>query len=127
MKNYRAWHQLKFLLNNGKLRVYFHESEVWFCHLGENIGFEQDGKGKSFLRPVMILKKFNNRVFWAIPLTKTEKEGKYYFSLFFKNSKSVAILSQLRLMDVKRLKYKAGSVRKKDFVKIKEKIKQLLD
>ena len=85
LKDYRLWHKLKLFLNNRKIRAYFHESEVWFCHLGENIGYEQDGRGISFLRPIIILKKFNNQIFWAVPLTKTTKKNKYYYAFCFKN------------------------------------------
>ena len=27
--------------------------EIWWCRIGVNIGTEQDGRGKLFLRPVM--------------------------------------------------------------------------
>jgi len=128
LKSYNLWHKLKLFLNNEKQRVYFHEKEIWFCHLGENVGFEQDGRGMSFLRPVLILKKFNNQVFWAIPLTKTIKNGDYYYSFCFnKKLKSTAILSQIRLIDAKRLKYKSGGLQTAEFTEIKEKIKHLLD
>lgn len=127
-KNFRVWHKLKLSLNDSQIRIYFHESEIWFCHLGENIGYEQDGRGADFLRPVIILKKFNNQIFWAIPLTKTGKEGKYYHSFnFYRGVKSTAILSQVRLVDAKRLKYKSGSMKKEEFIRMKEKIKRLLD
>lgn len=127
MKDYKLWHKLKFYLNNKKPRVYFYESEVWFCYLGENIGYEQDGRGQEFLRPIIVIKKFNNQIFWAIPLTKNHKNGKYYFTFFFsKNKKSTAILSQLRLLDTKRLKYKIGRVEREDMNLIKRKIKHLL-
>ncbi|MFH1183402.1 MAG: type II toxin-antitoxin system PemK/MazF family toxin [Candidatus Moraniibacteriota bacterium] len=106
--------------------MFFHETEVWFCHLGINIGHEEAGKGDWFLRPVLILKKFNDKVFWAIPLTKTFRTGKYYYSFYFKDNKSTAILSQIRLLDAKRLRYKVGKISKKNFFNIKQKIKQLL-
>ena len=39
--------------------------------------------------------------------------------------KSVAILSQVRLFDAKRIKYKIGMINEKDFIILKEKIRQL--
>src|SRR3990167_8549365 len=103
-KNFKNWHKIKHYLHNKKERPFFHEGEVWFCSLGENIGFEQDGRGKEFMRPVIILKKFNNEVLWGVPLTKNTKAGKYYFTFTLKNMASTAILSQIRLIDAKRLK-----------------------
>jgi mRNA interferase MazF len=32
----------------------FSEGQVWWCRLGANVGDEQDGKGESFLRPVLV-------------------------------------------------------------------------
>lgn len=126
-KDFFAWHKEKSDLHHDKVRPFFHEREVWFASLGTNIGFEQDGRGDRFLRPIVILKKFNNEVCWCLPLTKNHKKGKYYFSFNFKDEEvSAVILSQIRLLDVKRLQYKIGDVKEEDFKKIKEKLKQLL-
>ena len=128
IKDFRHWHDTKQVLHNEQARIFFKEREIWFCYLGENIGFEQDGRGNEFLRPVVVLKKFNNTIFWAVPLTKTEKlPHMYYFAFSFQASTaSTAILSQLRLMDAKRLKYKSGTMTQTDFISIKTKIRQLL-
>lgn len=127
-KNFQSWHGQKQKIENDRPRVFFNEREIWFCYLGENVGFEQDGRGEEFLRPVIALKKFNNEVLWVIPLTKTKKKGKYYFSFSFRveNDTSCAILSQIRLVDAKRLKYKIGDMKVSDFEIIKNKIRQLL-
>ena len=125
-KDYQEWHKKKKYIENDRPRVFFAEREVWFCYVGENIGFEQDGRGDEFLRPVVIIKKFNNEVLWAIPLTKTEKKNRYYFSFKLGRKVSVAILSQMRLIDAKRLKYKIGSMKIADFMELKSQIRQLL-
>lgn len=126
-KDFQKWHTEKSHLHHDKARPFFHEREVWFASVGANVGFEQDGRGEQFLRPVIILRKFNNEVCWTIPLTKNPKKGKYYFSFqFSEDSKSTAILSQIRLTDAKRLQYKIGDVKEKDFSEIKRKLTQLL-
>ena len=126
MKDFVDWHKIKREVEKKENRVYFQVREVFFCSIGENVGFEQDGRGKEFLRPVVVLKKFNNEVFLGIPLTRTEKKGKYYFVFDLNDEKSVVILSQIRLFDAKRIKYKIGMINEKDFGTLKEKIKQLL-
>ena len=124
---FNNWNEQKQRSHFDKQRPFFHEQEVWFCALGANIGFEQDGKGEGFLRPVLILKKFNNAIFWALPMTKNIKQGIYYVTVSFKeNNQSSLILSQIRLVDAKRLVYKAGFIKQHDFNAIKEKIRQLL-
>ena len=103
-KDFRKWHDAKEELDNTQARVFFHEREVWWCSIGLNIGFEQDGRGKDFARPILIFKKFNNEVFWAIPLSTKIKKGKFYVPIDLKDTmQRVAIISQLRLVDAKRL------------------------
>lgn len=126
-KNFENWHSEKSKLHDEKIRPNFHEREIWFASVGLNIGFEQDGRGDNFLRPVIVIKKFNKEVLWGIPMTKTDKKGKYYFQFNFDNKKSsVAILSQIRLIDSKRLQYKIGDLNEADFLEIKRKLTQFL-
>lgn len=125
-KDFQKWHYEKIVVHNDKERPFFHEREVWFCSLGENIGFEQDGSGDDFLRPIIVIKKFNHEIFWCIPLTTKMKSGDHYFSFTLNNKTSTAIMSQLRLVDAKRLHYKIGTILKTDFEDVKRKIRQFL-
>lgn len=126
-KDFAKWHGLKTSLNNDKPRIFFHEGEIWFAHLGQNVGFEQDGQNEDFLRPVLVYKKFNKEIFLAIPLSKTDNDGKFYFKFsYLPEIVSTAILSQIRLLDAKRLKYKSGSISLKDLKQLKEKLRRLI-
>ena len=131
-KNYQDWHNKKSEINNIIKRPFFHEREIWFCYLGVNVGFEQDGNKEQFLRPVVIVKKFNNEIFWAIPLTKSQKQHKkevekyYYDFSFVPNITSVAILSQIRLIDACRLSRHMGTMAENDFNNLTKKLKALL-
>ena len=51
--------------------------------MGQNIGFEQNGKGKEFIRPVLIYKKLTKDMFIGIPLTTTNREGSFFLILNF--------------------------------------------
>ena len=105
----------------------YKEREIWYANIGENIGFEEDGKGNDFTRPVLILKIFNKMFCHIVPLSKVNKEGKFYYSFDGKTGKmSVALLSQSRAIDSARLLRKIGFASKKDFAKIKNKIKEIL-
>jgi len=130
-KDYMIWHNIKTNIDNLNNRAFFHEREIWFCYLGANVGFEQDGSGDEYLRPILIIKKFNKEIFWGIPLTKSKKsKGKndmYYYSFsFVKNIISLAILSQIRLVDAKRLSRQIGTIQEADFEKLTKKLKDLL-
>ncbi|OHA89944.1 MAG: hypothetical protein A3F53_02460 [Candidatus Zambryskibacteria bacterium RIFCSPHIGHO2_12_FULL_48_10] len=126
-KDFQSWHKEKSVLHEDKIRPFFHEREVWFASLGVNVGFEIDGKHEKFMRPVIVLRKFNNETLWGLPLTKNPKQGKYYFSFSLADREiSTANLSQIRLIDSKRLQYKIGDMPEKDFTEVKEKLRQLL-
>jgi mRNA interferase MazF len=125
-KDFHNWHGKKTEVNDKDERVFFHEREIWFCHLGVNVGFEQDGKGENFGRPVIVFRKFNKEVFWAIPLTTRTKTGKFYLPINLDDDlPRMAILSQLRLMDGKRLYQKLGVLSESDYKKLKEAIVKL--
>lgn len=125
-KNFETWHAKKAALNVIVERPFFHEREIWYCYLGINIGFEQDGKGPDGLRPVVIVRKFGNDTLWAIPLTHTQKDGRFYYRFSFDGSpNSVAILSQLRMVDARRLSHKIGYIGGEDFQALIQKTKDL--
>ncbi len=127
MKNFKSWFVKKESLHAQSQRPYFKEREIWYCHFGINVGFEQDGQGEDFLRPVIIFKKFNKEIFLAIPLTRILKESKYYFNFEFRSGvKSSVILSQIRLIDAKRLSHKIGHINTKDFIELIKKLKEIL-
>lgn len=111
---------------------FFHEREIWFCYLGANVGFEQDGTGEDFLRPVLILRKFNKYMFWALPLTKpkikmnNKKEAYYHSFSFGSGTISIAILSQIRTVDARRLAYRISEISEQDFLEVIKKLKALL-
>ncbi len=126
-KDYRSWHNKKRGINSIPVRPGFNEREIWYCHLGSNVGFEQDGSGEDFLRPVLIIRKFNNEIFWGVPLTNTEKKSEHYFIFsFIAGQTSTAILSQIKLIDAKRLSYHIGYISEVDFLTAKKKLKALL-
>jgi mRNA interferase MazF len=82
-KDFDRWNERKKSLHaNPAPRVYVHERELWFVHLGTNVGFEQDGRGEESLRPILVLRKFNNEVVWALPLTRRDKPGNPYYVSF---------------------------------------------
>ncbi len=71
--------------------------------IGLNIGVEEDGKNNNFERPVLIIKKFNEKMMFCIPLTTQVKESKYMAIYELKGLKYGAKLSQMKLIDSKRL------------------------
>jgi len=125
MDEFDKWNSLKKQIENNKF-IYTKVGEIYNCMLGKNIGYEQSGKGDKFLRPILVYKKFSRFTILAIPLSTTQKRGKYYFEFsFLENKTSVALLSQIRLIDTRRLYKKLGRISKKDFENLEDEINKI--
>jgi mRNA interferase MazF len=124
------WNVLKKRLNNtSSLKEKFpEEGEVWMCHLGNNIGFEQNGGGENFLRPILIVKKFNYQMFWCIPLSTKQKEISFYHNYTdLHGNKVSAILAQMKLLSTNRLRRKMYTISEEELTVIRKKIGKLLE
>jgi len=105
-KDFNGWNEKKKILHIRKNVPFYHEREIWWCSLGANIGSEQDGTGRNFDRPIVIVRGFNKNVFFAVALTGKGREAS-------------AVLSQVRLMDTKRLVRKIGVLDERVFGNLK--------
>ena len=127
VKFFVDWTKLKVRIHTAEeVERYFYEREIWWASLGANIGFEQNGKNDNFERPILVLKKFNQYVLWALPLTSQEKEGQYYFPTEYNGEKSFVILSQLRLISSKRLLRNIRMIPESEFLEVRKRIKDFL-
>ena len=133
-KDFESWHEVKAELQLRKNIPTFRNREIWWCSLGVNIGDEEDGKGKKFNRPVLILRKFNNKIFWGVPLTTKIKENPHYYKIDIPTKigdkeqlvTQCIMLSHLRLWDSKRLTHKMSQLSMKQFNDIRESLKYLI-
>ena len=126
MKQFDEWNEAKKQLNKNTKRVYFKQRDIFWASVGVNIGFEQDGKGEKFVRPVVVVKKYSNDIFLGVPLSTTQREGSFYYQFDFKDKTSTALLVQHKLYSSKRLIKKMGMINKDDFFKLKESLKELM-
>ena len=125
-KDFDSWNEKKKVLNSRQKIITFNERDVFWCKLGINVGDEEDGKGENATRPVLIVKKYSKKLLVALPLSTQIKDKPYYHSFDFKGKQQSVILSQIRLLDSKRLYAYMGTVMPADFKIIKEKMLKLL-
>jgi len=124
-KDFKAWFSLKDKLNNNTKgeNILFHEREIWWCAFGTNIGNEQDGKGDRYARPVVIIKKHNMTTCLVAPLTKGGNNSEYYYHIGEIDGSNARInLSQIRLIDRKRLLGKLTMLNKQKFDELVRKL-----
>lgn len=104
------------------------KGEVWMLTFGLNIGFEQNGAGTQFLRPALVVKKFNNRMFWVVPLSTQQKRIDFYYNFSDPEGRKVsAILAQLRLVSSKRFKRSMYSMPAPKLRRIYERLRNYLE
>lgn len=124
-KDFDKWNEKKKLLNSREAQIFFKERELWWCKFGVNIGYEQDGGGE-FLRPILIVKKFDNNTFVAVPLTKSRKKHKLRVELGLVLGKEAkANISQIRVCDKRRLLKKISTLERVKFNLIKQAVREL--
>lgn len=122
-KDFDGWNGEKKKLEDTALdRLVFHEREIWWCSIGINLGDEQDGKNELFERPILVLRKFNSKICWALPITSQPKTGIYYHTLDYEGQTFSVILSQIRLVSVKRFRRLIRKISPGQFRKIKDKM-----
>ncbi len=122
-KNFDGWNEIKKRLDAKEEEpLFFRQGEIWWVNLGLNIGFEMNGKGGECMRPVIIIKKYNQYSFLSLPLSTSSKINYYHMPIgVVDGKKAVANLSQLRNIDSKRLINKVGHIEETLFKEITEK------
>ncbi len=95
------------------------EGDIWWTSMGENIGWEINGKSKDFTRPVIIYKKLAHGFYFVIPATTKVKTGSWYIPYRHQSINAAACLHQARSIDFRRLHSKLGRLDDSDFSKIK--------
>jgi mRNA interferase MazF len=128
VRDFDKWNERKKALDEKSRKPLFQEREIWWCALGANLGFEQDGKHDNFERPILILRKYNANLFFGVPLTSAEHKGKFYFEIKYgdKRKNGYAILSQGRTLSPNRLIRKIHRIGNETFQNILKKHNGLL-
>lgn len=127
IKDFDSWNIQKKTIHNSGENKFYRIREIWWCNLGINIGFEQDGTGNYNRRPVLIIKGFSREVCLVIPLTTSQKNNKYYLKIGMVSKKEAsAIISQIRLIDTKRLIRRIEYLDKNKFEETKKAVKELI-
>lgn len=125
-KDFDNWNTRKKEAHKKQLAPLFSEREVWWCQLGVNIGSEEDGKGQNYLRPMLVFRKFNKSIFYGLPVTSKKKDDAFHFVIDSGNVQGSIVLSQMRLIDAKRLSHLLGKITDKELNEVKKKLKDLI-
>ncbi len=126
-KKFDGWNEIKKQTEQAGNIPQFKAREIYHAKIGENIGFEQSGKGDDFVRPVLIIKRLTKEIFFGVPLSTTSREGSFFYSFeFLGGVQSTALLVQTKLFSSKRLLNKIGMIKKEDFERLRKQLSNLM-
>lgn len=127
-KDFDSWNISKKEINlNESYLPLYKKREIRWCRLGVNIGYEQDGTGKDFSRPVLVLRGFSRNVCLVVPLTTSTKKNPYHISVGkIEGRDAFVIISQVRLIDTKRLDQHISFLNKNSFEVIRKAVRDLV-
>ena len=124
-KAFDGWNKVKQLAHEEQPRLYT-VREVWWCRLGVNVGSEQDGSGREYVRPVVIVRAFGPDICVVIPLTTSIRTHPLRIPVGEVQGKmATALLSQMRVVDTRRLVEKVGFLDRQIFTELRKAARKL--
>ena len=133
-KKFDEWNEIKKKTDSINRKIGLKPREIYWLKMGENIGYEQSGKGNNFARPAIVIKKLNKDLFLGIPTSTTFREESNFFYPFEYQDKdkniiikATALIVQLKVFSIKRVMNKIGMMSKSDFEVLLEKSYNLID
>jgi mRNA-degrading endonuclease toxin of MazEF toxin-antitoxin module len=127
IKDFDGWNNLKKQIHNEKPNRFYHRQEIWWCSLGLNIGFEHDGAGVKYQRPVLILKGLSPNTCLVAPLTSSTYTHPLRIPIgFVADRKASVVISQIRIIDTKRLTERICFMNKETFESVRKAVKDML-
>ncbi|MEX0919023.1 MAG: type II toxin-antitoxin system PemK/MazF family toxin [Candidatus Paceibacterota bacterium] len=124
-KDFDKWNGVKKKTNDEQARLYT-VREIWWCRFGVNVGTEQDGKGDWFVRPCVILRGFGPDACLVVPLTTSTRAHILRIPVgVVEGEEARANVSQIRVVDTRRLQNRIGFMEKEAFVTIKKVVREL--
>ena len=126
-KDFDSWNEKKKVLDQNSSDYLFHSGEIWWCSVGLNVGAESCGKGITFRRPVLILKKLSRKNFIGIPLSTQKKEGTWFADVTIHGELKYALLYQIRMFSTNRFHRRLATLDAIDFGRVKQKLELLLE
>ncbi len=128
VKKYNEWNRHKKLIEE---RIppedfFFLEGEVWWAALGVNIGHEIDGKNELFERPIIVLKKVNDDLLWALPITSTIRTENEFYTMRYRGKLQTVLTSQIKIISNKRLLRLIFRLKQEEFIVLRNKVEGIL-
>ena len=96
---------------------------IYWVKIGKNIGCEVFGKGDLFARPVLVVKRLQNSLFFGIPLSSKIKNNPHsHIFVDSRDKRQNALLNQMRMFDTRRIVSRCSKINEVELQNIVDKI-----
>lgn len=126
-KDFDNWNAKKKEIELKDIDLLFKTGDIWWCSIGLNVKEESCGKGETFRRPVLILRKLSRKSFIGVPLSTQKKVGSWFCDISILGETQYVLLYQIRMYSANRLQRRLTTLDDKDFFRVKEKLETLLE
>ncbi len=124
-KDFDRWNETKKKTDAERPRFYT-VREIWWCRLGVNVGTEQDGNPENFVRPALILVGLGSNACIIVPLTTSKRQHPFRIPIGQIDGREArANVSQLRVVDTRRLGEKICFLDKQRFAQIRKAVRDM--
>lgn len=82
MKDFDEWNEIKKQVEEEEILFGFKTRDIFNIKMGQNIGFEQNGKGENFVRPVLVYKKLTKDMFIVFHLQQHKEMEVFSLNLY---------------------------------------------
>ncbi len=126
-KDFDKWNELKKEIECNDEKLLFNQWEIWWLSVWINSRQETCWKWRSFRRPILVLKKLSSNTFIWIPLSTKIKIWTWFAQYTQHWEDFTALLYQIRMFDIGRFQRRIWEMDEKDFLEIKNRLKNLLN
>ena len=125
MNEYDVWNKAKQFINRSVNFPDVREREVRWCSIGQNIGYEINGKGSTFTRPVLIIKKLSRSTLLIAPMTTKIRTGSWYPTIGLHGQNQNVCINQIRTIDTKRIYSCIGRITANNMTSVKNAVQNI--
>lgn len=125
INDYNLWNVVKIQIATAKPKN-IQNGHIYWTKIGKNVGCEVFGKNANFIRPVLVIKRFDikSSLFLGIPLSsKIKNNPQSYIFTDSKGKRQNALLNQMRVFDTRRIVSRCSKINENELQKIRDKIK----
>lgn len=118
--DFDAWNTAKKRIHLAARSPKFKDGEIWWCHVGVNIGVETYGKGSGCTRPVVILRKVSRHGGLVVPITSRPHHQSMYHEFDWGAGPRWAMLHETRSASVYRFQRRVAEISPTEFQALRE-------